>query len=100
MKKTTDNLFYSSKEDILFWVAGYTRDGNTENVAEILKSLEENATKFAEQADIPFDKVLTFYNTQPPRYQYMRIFYTYTPKNIEGAFKLGENWTMYNWITT
>ena len=100
MKKTTDDLFYSSKEGILFWVAGYTQDGNTENVKKILESIKENAYKFAEQAGVDFDEVQTFYNSQPPRYQYMRIFYTYAPKNLEGAFKLGEDWTMYKWITT
>lgn len=95
-----NDLFYSPKEDILFWVAGYTRDGNTEKVNEIIKSLEENAKKFAEIANVPFEKVFTFINSKPPRYQYMRIFYTYVPKSIEGAFVIGESWTMDKWITS
>lgn len=99
MEKITKDLFYSPTEGILFWVAGYTRDGNTENVQEIINSLKENSQIFADYAGIPFEKVFTFYNTRPPRYQYMRIFYAYTPK-VEGAFKLGEDWTMYKWLTT
>lgn len=87
MKKITDNLFYSSKEGILFWIAGYTRNDNT-----------ENAQTFADHVGIPLEKVFTYYNTRPPRYQYMRIFYAYIPK-VEGAFELGEDWTMYKWLT-
>lgn len=64
-----------------------------------MNSFKENAQTFAEYAGVPLEKVLTFYNTRPPRYQYMRIFYAYTPK-VEGAFELGEDWTMYQWLTT
>lgn len=99
MEKITKDLFFASREGILFWVAGYTRDGNTDNVQEIVEDLTQNALRFANQAGCHFDEVLTFYNTRPPRYQYMRIFYTYVPKNLEGAFKLGEDWTMSEWIT-
>lgn len=100
MEKITKDLFYSSKEGILFWVAGYTRDGNTDNVKEIIEDLKQNALRFAEQAGCHFDEVKTFYNDRPPRYQYMRIFYTYVPKNLEGAFELGEDWTMRKWLTS
>lgn len=98
MKKITENLFYSTQEGILFWVAGYTRDGNTENVQEIIASLKENAQTFADHAGVPFEKVLTFYNTRPPRYQYMRIFYAYCEN--KGGFELGKDWTMYKWLTS
>ena len=94
-----NDLFYSPKEGILFWVAGYTRDNNTEQVIEMVKSLEENANKFAEIANIPIEKVFTFLNSKPPRYQYMRIFYAWCP-DIEDSFKLSEDWTMNKWITT
>lgn len=99
MEKITKDLFYSSKEGILFWVAGYTRDSNTENVKKIIEDLKQNAMRFAEQAGCDFDEVKTFYNTKPRRYQYMRIFYTEVPKNLEGAFELGEHWTIHEWIT-
>lgn len=94
------DLFYSKSEGILFWVAGYTRDSNTYKVGEIVESLRDNAQRFADQAECNFDEVCTLYNTRPPRYQYMRIFYTFTPKNLEGAFELGEDWTMDKWLTT
>lgn len=93
------DLFYSQREGILFWVAGYTRDNNTEQVIEMIKSLEENATKFAEMANIPIEKVSTFLNSKPPRYQYMRIFYAWCP-DVKDSFKLSEDWTMNKWITT
>lgn len=97
-KEITRDLFYSTEEGILFWVAGYTRDGNTNSVKEIVQSLEENAKTFAEKAEVDFDKVLTLYNERPPRYQYMRIFYAYC-KN-KGGFELGKDWTMYKWLNS
>lgn len=100
MKKITENLFYSTQEGILFWVAGYTRDGSTDKVVEIIESLNSNAQTFADHAGVPLDEVFTFYNERPPRYQYMRIFYTYVPKNLEGAYKIGKDWTMYKWLTS
>jgi hypothetical protein len=93
------DLFYSSDEGILFWVAGYTKDGNTNSVVEIVESLNENATNFAEIANIPINSVFTLFNTKPPRYQYMRIFYAWCPP-VEDAFVLSEGWTMSKWITT
>lgn len=99
MKYITNDLFYSSSEGILFWIAGYTKDGNTYSVKEIIESFKYNALKFAQHAGVDFDEVKTFYNNKPRRYQYMRIFYTDVPKNIEGAFTLGKQWTMREWIT-
>lgn len=92
-------LFYSKSEGILFWVAGYTRDGNTNNVSQMVQSLQENAQKFANKANIKLEKVQTIYNTCPPRYQYMRIFYAHC-EPIEDAYILGEDWTMIEWLTT
>lgn len=93
------DLFYSLDEGILFWIAGYTKDGNTNSVVEMVESLEENATKFAKVANIPIEKVFTLYNTKPPHYQNMRIFYALCPL-VEDAFVLSTGWTMNNWITT
>lgn len=100
MEKITKDLFYSSKENILFWVAGYTKDSQMENVKIIIEDLNQNAMAFAEKAGCNFDEVRTFYNNQPPRYQYMRVFYTLNPKNVEGAFTLGKDWTMRKWLTS
>lgn len=100
MEKITNNLFYSTKENILFWVVGYTRDNNTHNLLEKIDSLKQNGIRFAEQAGVNLDEVKTFTNDYPPRYQYMRVFYTHVPKNLENTFKLGESWSMSEWLTT
>ena len=56
-------------------MAGYTHDGNTSNVDEMLKSLNENASKFAEVANVQLSDVKTDYVTSSSRYKNMRIFY-------------------------
>lgn len=96
------DLFYSKQENILFWVAGYTRDGNTDNVLEIIQDLIKNAETFSKIADCQLSEVKTFYNNQPPRYQYMRIFYAKTEHVPEEAFVIGTttDWTMRKWITS
>ena len=68
MKDITKDLFYSPSEGILFWVAGYTKDGNTSSVIEIIESLKYNALIFAEHVGINIDEVKTFFNEYPPRY--------------------------------
>ena len=93
------DLFYSPDEGILFWVAGHTKDGNTNSVVEMVESLKENATFFAETANVPIKSVFTLYNTRPPRYQNMRIFYAWCSP-VKDAFVLSSGWTMDRWITT
>lgn len=99
MEKITKELFYSSKEGILFWVAGYTKDRNMTNLKEIIADLNLNGIRFAQHAGCDFDEVNTFYITESPCYKNMRVFFTYLPKNLEDAFELKEDWTMSEWIT-
>lgn len=47
-----NDLFYSVNEGVLFWIAGYTADLNTENVIKQTKSLKKNAEKFAKVAGV------------------------------------------------
>jgi hypothetical protein len=93
-----DNLFYSQKEKILFWVAGYTWDGNTSLVMEQVQSLTGNAKKFSDKAGCLQEQVRTTFVNNSCRYKYMRVFYVETEVIPEDSFKLGGDWTMDKWI--
>lgn len=93
-------LMYTPADKRLFWVAGYTADGNTSSVKEMVSSLLENAQLFANAAGCHVDDVKTYYNDRPPRYQYMRVFWIETetpPENMH--FKWSEGWDMYKVLT-
>ena len=95
------NLFYTPLDKRLFWIAGYTADGNTNSVAQMCESLQDNAKKFAAVAGCDWEEVQTHYNDRPPRYQYMRIFFITTETPHKDAFicNAENGWTMDKWIT-
>jgi len=69
-------LLYFQKEKILAWVAGYTADGNTENVAQIIRALGDNANEFANVAKCNYEDVCTMFVTGSKRFDRHRVFYT------------------------
>ncbi len=99
MPDISNNLHYTPNDKMLFWVAGYTADGNTDSVTEIVRSLTGNAQAFAAFVGCEPDQVKTFYNTQPPRYQYMRVFYIQTETPHPDAFVWNGEWTINKVIT-
>ena len=96
MKET----FYSEKDGFLFWVAGYTRDGNTRYVTQMIESLKEGAQTFADFAGVPIETVMTDFVEKSQRYKFMRVFYVESTekKAPENAFRLGKDWTMWQWL--
>jgi hypothetical protein len=96
----TKDIFYFEQEQLLCWVAGYTNDGNTSSVALKIKALTENATKFAELANVPISDVNTYYVTSSRRYKYMRVFYAkVAKKNIPTNTFCFTNQTMFQYLT-
>ena len=96
-----DNIFYSHDEKILFWVAGYTADNNTDDLLTIIGSLTENANIFAGMAKCALKDVKTYQITNSRRYKYMRVFYTKTDYIPPAAFVIGDTenkWTMQKWL--
>lgn len=91
------NLFYSTTDKILYWVAGYTADGNTSSVEKMTDSLKENAIKFANVAGCNYQDVQTYYNDRPSQYQYMRVFYVKTDYIPESAFLINRG--MFNHLS-
>lgn len=94
------NLHYTPSDKTLFWIAGYTADGNTTSVTEMVKSLTENAQKFAEMVGCELKDVQTIFNTKPPRYQYMRVFFITTDTPPPDAFKWDGDWTFNKVLTS
>ena len=95
------NLFYSKTDNFLFWVAGYTKDGNVQDVAQMIEALKENATHFAQIASVPFEHVKTTFLNRSSRYKYMRVFYCTLPveKVPDEAYVIeGKDWNMWKWL--
>lgn len=94
------NFFYTPNDKMLFWVAGYTADGNTSSVVEMSRSLLENAQKFADKVGCKLEDVRTLFNSRPPRYQYMRVFYIKSETGHPDAYVWSESWEMNAVLTT
>ena len=95
-------IFYFPEEKTLCWVAGYTWDNNTDNVNNMIESLQENAKRFSEMAGIDISLVFTRTIQHSRRYKYMRIFYSleFNGQLPEGTFTVsGNGWTMNKWLT-
>lgn len=93
------NLFYLQKDNLLFWVAGYTRDGNTSSVVEQCQSLTENATKLATLVNADIKHIYTFFVEKSRRYKYMRVFWIKTDVIPEEAYVItNSDWTMMKWV--
>ncbi|MBK7362627.1 MAG: hypothetical protein IPJ01_10065 [Micavibrio sp.] len=94
-----EDLFYSTSEKKLFWIAGYT--DNSYNVKEIVSTLTNNRNHFIKTCKLPEKSLVrTDYITKSSRYKSMRYFWVDNiktpPKN---AFELGDDWTMDKWIS-
>lgn len=96
------DLFYSTKEKKLFYIAGYT--DNSYNVKEIVSVLENQRKYFLKQVGLPEKSTIvnTDYITNSRRYKSMRYFWindvepSQAPKE---AFVLNDDyWTMQKWI--
>lgn len=93
------NLFYSEKDDTLFWIAGYTMYDNTSLVIDKIKYLQENANKFSEFCEISIETVRTDFITKSSKYKNMRVFYVVDPpKLITDIYHLGSDWDMWKWL--
>ena len=97
--KNIEDLFYSSSEKKLFWVAGYT--DNHYDVEKTVSMLTNNRNHFIKACNLPKNsQVATDYITKSSRYKSMRYFWIDNVENPpKDAFVLGKDWTMHGWIT-
>ncbi|MBK8706637.1 MAG: hypothetical protein IPN33_25710 [Saprospiraceae bacterium] len=96
-----DNLYYSKKDATLFWVAGYTGDGNTNNVFQIADILVKYAHKFSRIANVDTSDVCTDFIEQSSRFSRMRVFYVKTEfiPDEYAVFHIRENKTMQEFLS-
>ena len=92
-----ENLCYFAEERILCWIAGYTRDNNTDLLDDKLKSLNENSKKFSELTGVKPNQVNTFTVDTSRRYKHMRVFYAKDVDNTCNAFEFN-NWKFMQYI--
>lgn len=97
-KQDIKDLFYSKKEQIAFWVAGYT--DNSLNANDQIEMLKKHTSKFAEVTGVEQASVYTDFITVSRRYRSMRVFYANSNKPPVGSFELNDNWTMNNWLNS
>lgn len=91
------NIFFSPTENILFWIAGY--DTYTHNVQQKVSSMIANCETFSNIANVPYGEVyMLAVTTKSSRYQGAEVYYAETATVPEGAFDIGENWTMNQWL--
>ena len=96
MNEILENLFYSKKDDVLFWTAGDMpdEDGNASNM---IVALDIAATKFTEFCKCKYDKIRYQKITTSRTYKNTFIFFFEKPEHIPAqAFRIKT--TMSLWI--
>lgn len=79
------NLLYTKKDKRLFWIAGYTKDGNTYNVIKQTTHLMEYALEFATEVGCSIDEVKTYFVAESESHRNMRVFFIKTENVPEQA---------------
>lgn len=94
------DLFYSKEENVLFWIAGYCKDLNTDSVSEKIASLKSDASTLADVAKVDIGSVMTYEIAKSSRYRNMRCFYlnNFTGSVPEDAYELTGH-TFQSWVS-
>ena len=93
------NLYFFPDNNFLCWIAGYTADDNTSNLAAKIAYLKENGEQFAAVAGVPFESVQSEFVTHSRRFKNMRFFFCpHTGEDLPEGAKVMEKWTMWEWI--
>jgi hypothetical protein len=98
---STNKLFYSEEEKILFWIAGYT--DNDQCVNTIISTLQSLRDHFLDICEKCHGVVKTDVINKSRRYKYMRVFWLEDVSVLdipEDAFCIANEseWTMWKWI--
>lgn len=92
-----ENLFYDKKNQIAFWIEGYSDTTEINNLIDLLK---EGRRLFAKSLNtLRVDNIHTDIIKQSSRYKYMRYYWKNNISECPGGFfELGDDWTMNEWI--
>jgi hypothetical protein len=92
-----ENLFYSEKEKLAFWIKGYGHDIG--NAISLANEIMDGANEFAKRINIDVKEVKCRLSiTSSSRYKFMRVFYVPTSIPPKGAFSISGDWNMDKWI--
>jgi hypothetical protein len=96
-----EKLFYSTKESIAFYIAGYVNTNNVNNMIRMLKDGKKTFITACNDKTISEDSVQSYEILKSSRYKSMRVFYALDVANPpKDAFQLGKDWTMDSWISS
>lgn len=97
-----NNLFYSTSENIIFFIPPYYID-NESNVESFSASLKHYSASIANEVGIDCNVVKSRYIESSSKYKQMRVFFISKELSDDelpkGTHVLGSDWTMYKWIT-
>lgn len=99
-----ETAFYSEKDDIYFYIAGYHGCDNTMLAIEIANKLIGEINKLTKLLGVKDSDIKTDRITKSRRYKYMRVFYIQNAKanvlesELNTAFCIGGGWSMQSWI--
>lgn len=95
---------YFKKEQLLVWNAGYIKADTSENVQEIVGSLQENTLNFATFAKVHPSEIQTKFFYESTSHRFNRIFFVKTSNipdpECENVYVVTDpTWTMMKWFT-
>lgn len=95
------DLFYSTKEKILFQVVGYSGVDIVQNVSEIIRFFNKDIEEFVKITGVKANSIMTKEILKSSRYQGCRVYWTLEQieKIPKEAFKLDEKWDIWQWLT-
>jgi len=93
------NLFYSEKENLVFWISGYDISSVTNN--EIIQYLKEKGIEAGKLFNCNSEIIKTEVINKSRRYKFMRVFYATINKCPQNAFEISDKngWTMDKWLS-
>ena len=94
-----ENVLYSNKENIVFYIPGYVDTCCVNEMIKVLEKGKQEIIKICKDMSIDEGQIQSYEIRISRRYKSMRVFYVKTPKMPEGAFSLGDDWTMDKWIS-
>jgi len=97
MYSIENNLFYSKKENLLFWIAGYMQD--TGKTWDIIKGFDDAAQSFMKFCKVPYNTIYQ-QKIHDRRYKNMYVFYCEASDYIPDiAYRITKaDWTFSKWI--
>lgn len=97
MSNVEEEIFYSEKEGILFWIAGYKDE--SEKVDDTIKMLTSCVDEFTKKTGAKKEDVSSYFIHKSSSYKNMRVFFAKVTDVPGSAFRINKDWSMQKWIS-